>query len=98
MTNKKRAAALFAAVAFVFVMLFSMVYIAEESNHDCIGSDCQICYQISVCQHTLRSVLLIACPVLFAAALLCVLCGGISNTFGSSIFCTLVSLKVKLSD
>lgn len=49
MTNKKRAAALFVAVAFVFVMLFSMVYIAEESNHDCIGSDCQICYQISVC-------------------------------------------------
>lgn len=29
MTNKKRAAALFVAVAFVFVMLFSMVYIAE---------------------------------------------------------------------
>lgn len=38
MTNKKRAAALFVAVAFVFVMLFSVVYIAEESNHYCIGA------------------------------------------------------------
>ena len=98
MTNTKRAVALFVAVAFVVVMLFSMVYIAEESNHDCIGSDCQICYQISVCQNTLRIVLLIAYSVLFATILVCVLCRWLSNTVGSSIFCTLVSLKVKLSD
>ena len=98
MTNKKRAVALFAAAAFVFVMLFSVVYIAAESDHDCVGSDCQICYQISVCQHTLRSILLIACSVLSTATIVCVLCRWVSRAADSAIFCTLVSLKVKLSD
>lgn len=98
MTNKKRAVAFLTVAAFVLVMLFSVVYIAAESDHDCVGSDCQICYQISVCQHTLRSILLIACSVLSTAAIVCVLCRWVSRAADSSIFCTLVSLKVKLSD
>lgn len=98
MTNKKRAVAFLTVAVFVLVMLFSVVYIAAEADHDCVGSDCRICYQISVCQHTLRSILLIACSVLSTATIVCVLCRWISHTASSAIFCTLVSLKVKLSD
>ncbi|MDO4938577.1 MAG: hypothetical protein Q4E54_01280 [Lachnospiraceae bacterium] len=56
MSDKKRVSAMLLAIAVLFVMLFSAFYIAKEADHDCCGGDCSICYQISVCESTLKSV------------------------------------------
>ena len=49
MTKKKRIISLVVAAAVLFVMLYSALYIAAEANHDCVGENCPICYQINVC-------------------------------------------------
>ena len=49
MTKRKRIISLVVAAAVLFVMLYSALYIAAEANHDCVGENCPICYQINVC-------------------------------------------------
>lgn len=79
-------------------MLFSAVYIAVESTHDCIGSDCQICREMRICTNALRTV---------GMAMLTVFCAGILLRLGMRIINavsvdassdTLVSLKIRLSN
>lgn len=97
MTNRRTIALLIVA-AFVVVMLFSTVYVAAEADHDCLGGDCQICCQLSICQSILKSIVLIVCAGFFAAVLICLLCIFVSRFAEETVFFTLVSLKVKLSD
>lgn len=68
MTKKKRIISVVVAVAVFFVMLYSALYIAAEANHDCVGENCPICYQISVCENTLKNLSLAVCAVAFAVA------------------------------
>lgn len=98
MTKKKRIISLVVAVAVFFVMLYSALYIAAEANHDCVGENCQICYQISVCENTLKNLSLAVCAVAFAAAFTYTLCRSISACTDVTPSYTLVSLKVKLTD
>ena len=98
MTKKKRIVSLVVAVAVIFVMLYSALYIAAEANHDCVGENCPICYQISVCENTLKNLSLAVCAVAFAAAFTYTLCKGISACADVTPRYTLVSLKVKLTD
>ena len=98
MTKKKRIISLVVAVAVIFVMLYSALYIAAEANHDCVGENCPICYQISVCEHTLKNLSLAVCAVAFAAAFTYTLCRSISACADVAPSYTLVSLKVKLTD
>ncbi len=98
MTNQKRTMALLIAAAFIVVVLFSTAYVAAESDHDCLGGDCQICCQLSVCRSILESIMLIACAEAFAAVLVCMLCAFMPRFAEGSLLFTLVSLKVKLSD
>ena len=98
MTKKKRIISLVVAVAVIFVMLYSALYIAAEANHDCVGENCPICYQISVCENTLKNLSLAVCAVAFAAAFTYTLCRSISACSDFATSCTLVSLKVKLTD
>ena len=98
MTKKKRIISLVVAVAVIFVMLYSALYIAAESNHDCVGENCPICYQISVCENTLKNLSLAVCAVAFAAAFTYTLCRSISACADVTPSYTLVSLKVKLTD
>ena len=86
------------AVILPFVMLSSIAYIAVESDHDCTGVDCAICYQINVCQNILKNLSLAVCAAAFAAAFTYTLCRSISACTESARTFTLVSLKVKLSD
>lgn len=48
---KQRRSVLSLAVIFavIFVVLISSFFVAAETNHDCTGEDCPICYEISVC-------------------------------------------------
>ena len=98
MTKKKRIISLIVAVAVFFVMLYSALYIAAEANHDCVGENCPICYQISVCENTLKNLSLAVCAVAFAAAFTYTLCRSISSSAAVIPSYTLVSLKVKLTD
>ena len=98
MEKKKRIAALVLAVTVLFVMLYSALFIAAEADHDCVGENCPICYQINVCQNTLKSLSLAVSAAAFAAAFTYTLCRGISVCMDCAQSYTLVSLKVKLSD
>ena len=98
MTKKKRIISLVVAVAVFFVMLYSALYIAAEANHDCVGENCPICYQISVCQNALKNLSLAVSAAAFAAAFTYTLCRSISACADVTPSYTLVSLKVKLTD
>ena len=95
--KRQKKAAILICMAFLFVMLTSFFYIAKEENHNCTGEDCPICYEISVCQETVRK-LTFACAV-FAAILLLSVCIVLPVAQSRPAVChTLISLKVKLSD
>ena len=95
--KRQKKAVILICMAFLFVMLASFFYIAKEENHNCTGEDCPICYEISVCQETVRK-LTFACAV-FAAILLLSVCIVLPVAQSRPAVChTLISLKVKLSD
>ena len=98
MSKKNRIVAILLAVTVLFVMLFSVCYIAAEANHDCTGEDCPICCQISLCENTLKSLgnaIAIVIVAAFIGAFMLFL-----PTFSKKqvVHITLVSLKVKLSN
>ena len=98
MTKRKRIISLVVAAAVLFVMLYSALYIAAEANHDCVGENCPICYQINVCQNALKNLSLAVCAEAFAAVFTYTLCRRISACADFTPSYTLVSLKVKLTD
>lgn len=53
MANRTRFAALGGALL-AFALLFSVFFVALESDHDCSGKDCAICHQIHACQTLLE--------------------------------------------
>ncbi len=97
MIRPKRFFSVFAMIL-ALIMLFSVLYIALESDHDCCGEGCAVCAQLQACEDLLRN-LLLTTAVLTAAGSFCVLiffaaaesCGFIRPR-------TLTALKVKLSD
>ena len=96
--NKPKCLASALAVLLALVMLFSVVYIALEADHDCCGEDCAICAQIQACEDLLRNLLTVA---VFAAAARCYF--ALVCVFAGKECCcvhlhTLIALKVKLSD
>lgn len=97
MTRKKLFAALTAA-ALALVMLFSLVFLAREADHDCRGEDCAICAQIALCEQLLKN-LILAAAILAALRILAAFRAESGEhapvRFGPV---TPVSLKVKLSD
>ncbi len=98
MEKKKRIAALFLAMTVLFVVIYSALFIAVEADHDCVGENCPICYQINVCQNALKNLSLAVSAAGFAAVFTYTLCRGISVCTDYVQSYTLVFLKVKLSD
>lgn len=98
MKKRNRSLALLLAFAVCFAVLFSTFYIAAKVDHDCIIEDCPICYQISICENTLKylgyfaAAMATAFALVFAAAIL----SRQPNTHPKKP--TLVTLKVKLSN
>ncbi len=86
------------AVLLAFVMLFSVLYVVLEADHECSGEDCAVCAQIRACMNLIRNLLPVA-AVLTTAGLIDLSAeriGGVLCRVFSSI--TLISLKIKLSD
>lgn len=98
MTKKNRILSVLFAVTVIFVMLFSACFILSEADHNCIGEKCQICFQISVCENTLKTLGLAASIFAVAAATLYYLSVIIEFKNTQTVFNTLILLKVKLSN
>ena len=98
MKLRKRILIALLTTAFIFGTLFSVLYIAIESHHDCIGEDCPICQCIIVCENILKKL----------STTLFVMSVSVAFVFASKISIiknlklipiqTLVSLKIKLSN
>lgn len=58
MTRKKHVIAIVIAIVFVTVIIFSSAYIVAEADHNCSGEHCPICYQIEICQNTIKALTL----------------------------------------
>ncbi len=97
MISPKRSASALALLV-AFIMLFSVLFIVLEADHDCCGEGCAICVQIRVCEDLIRNLLT---PALLVAAARCLF--ALIHVFADADCCavhprTLIALKVKLSD
>lgn len=96
MTKRNRIVALVLAVTVIFAMMFSVAFIAYESNHNCIGEGCQVCAHIAAVQENLKTILSAVLAAAFAfvltyASYKCISCFAQYLSQG-----TLVALKVEL--
>lgn len=97
-TKKQKRLAFLICVTFIFVTFFSILFIVEESDHDCRGENCPVCACIYQAEQTLKQigtgVAEAAVPALiteqFALASACVVL--------IVPFTTLVKQKVRLND
>ena len=97
MKKPKRLASVLALLV-AFIMLFSVLFIALEADHDCCGEGCAVCAQIQVCEDLLRN-LITAAALVVAAWCLYALIRVFADTNCCSVHPhTLIVLKVKLSD
>ena len=69
MPNKTRFSAACAAALLAFALLFSVLFLAAESDHHCTGEHCTICRQIQSCQTLLEHLSTAYAPSAGAAAL-----------------------------
>ncbi len=97
MIKPKRFAAVLALLV-AFLMLFSVLFIALEADHDCCGEGCAVCAQIRACEDLLRN---LTTASVLAAAVWCLYTQ--CRVFADADRCafrphTLIDLKVKLSD
>lgn len=99
MQNKwKRHAALLICLCFIFMSLFSIVFIAVEADHNCTGEHCPVCVCIHSAGQTLKqlgsavmtSAVVVSSLVVVLAALILML---------SVLPCsTPVSWKIRMND
>ena len=98
MKLRKRILIALLTTVFIFGTLFSVLYIAIESHHDCIGEDCPVCQCIIVCENILKKlstalfVMSVSAAFVFASKI------SIIKNLKLIPIQTLVSLKVKLSN
>ncbi len=99
MKKTKRLIAVCLAALFVFAFSFSVSYIALETHHACTGENCRICHVLQSCRDTLTSFGSIRAAKTAEPAALCAqaVCAAFFPA-AQDVSCTLVSLKVKLTD
>ncbi len=96
--NKSKRLASVLAMLVAFIMLFSVLYIAFEADHDCCGEGCSVCAQIQVCKDLLRCLLATVAPAATAWRLCALIRAFADADRWSAHPHTLIALKVKLSD
>ncbi len=84
--------------AFVFIFLFSVIFIAVEGDHDCTGEDCPICMEIQACIQTLQTLGTALSSFILLATVIYISVIRTANSYQRSALHTLVTLKVKLTD
>lgn len=53
--KKQRVIALLFSISILFVLLVSISFCVQESNHDCTGSDCTICICLHQAKQTVQA-------------------------------------------
>lgn len=96
-SRKQRVIALVFALLFGVIILGSSLFVALESDHDCIGEGCEICLAVEQCEKVLTAASL-AVGAFFAAVIVPALAAAavIAADKSSHKAATPVSLKVKL--
>lgn len=97
MSKKRRLITAVITAMYIFILLFSVSFIATEANHNChVKDSCPICYQINVCNNVVKNLTTISAAafIMLLAAFAVLLILGAVKQFNHS---TLVALKVKLS-
>ena len=97
-TKMKKITAWIAMLAVVCVMLFSVVYISQHTNHDCTGNDCPVCAVLEQCESSIKNIGTAA--ILIAA--ICFLCLSIQKSaqYHDTVCfcCSLISQKVRMNN
>ncbi len=52
--NKKRTAAFITAVLLLLSLIFSLIFIASESDHHCCGDNCSICNTLYILEKNIN--------------------------------------------
>lgn len=80
------------------VMVFSVMFIVSETDHDCTGEDCPVCALIQQCEQTVRSIgggaSAAAVSLLFSAFII----AAFPIPFITILCYTPVSLKIRLNN
>lgn len=97
MTRKKFLPLIIAGL-FVFVVMFSVAFVALEANHDCCGCHCKVCFQIYICENNLKSLSLSLLALSFCVWLYFESEKIFPSRKLRAVHTDLISLKVKLSD
>lgn len=97
MKNKSRLTAIILSLIIILSILFSVIYITGNINHECSGNNCNVCHNIEICEQVINQIglsffyVIKILPVITIIGLLyCCL-----NRFLTHI--TLITLKVQLT-
>lgn len=94
----RRKTALILTILFVFVMLFSHIFVIAEADHECTGEDCPICEIIAIVSDTIKGLSLIGSAVVICAALVFGIVKSLYVNNEAQSISSLITLKVKLSN
>ncbi len=98
MDKKKRVVTALVSVVYIFIILFSIFFIAAEADHTCCVKDsCTICCQINACKNNLKNINTVSSLLFITAAAVFIIVLSLGNENIVSLS-TLVILKVKLSN
>lgn len=95
MKKNNRCLAIILCIFLFFSLIITTSFIVGETEHECVGGECEICAQISSCQDSLKKIALVK-PLLLILAIVFVLVKSIvlfSDVFNKA---TPFALKVKL--
>ena len=79
----------------LFVILYSVFFVAIKTSHECIGEQCQTCYQIELCVRSLKTMPLVI-VIVAGVVVKHILSKDEYPCLYSIEGCTLTSLKIKL--
>ncbi len=97
MTTRRKAAWVL-TILFVFVLLFSHLFVIAEADHECSGEDCPICEILAVVSCTIKELALIGAVVIVCAVLISAFAKVRNVGENTRSVSSLITLKVKLSN
>lgn len=95
MMDRRKVCKLLNTIAILFVVLYSVFFVAIKSEHECFGEECQTCYQIELCVKSLKTMPLVI-VIVAGVVVKHILSKDEYPCLYSIEGCTLTSLKIKL--
>lgn len=95
MMDRRKVYRLLSTITMLFVILYSVFFVAIKTSHECIGEECQTCYQIELCVRSLKTMPLVI-VIVAGVVVEHILSKDEHPCLYSIEGCTLTSLKIKL--